>query len=287
LNAILLRNKGNAHYGLGHHQDALFFYERALNIDPGNSDLWKNKGAALGMLDRYEEALVCFDRGLEIAPRDGELWRNKGTALVALGRHDEAEACFGRTHFKKLRGISRIASIRLFTEPPAHLPDVNYATMGLPKDFIASADRELELDGELVSYVEAHGPLFFPKQIKRLEESKRKAFFSSEAKSPLWDVYFASGGSGVRYSILVEFNVQPRTRLDTAEARKTAFLEYEELFAEEAMKYIFENPKAPTEMIAEHAMSYASHKIMVKYGIALEDMVAIIAEGTGKWSRSV
>ena len=208
-------------------------------------------------------------------------------ALLALGRHDEAEACFRRTHFKEPKGISRIASIRLFTEPPAYRTDGNYATVGLPKGFIASADRELGLDGELVSYVEAHGPMFFPKQIKRLEESKRKAFFSSEAKSPLWEVYFASGGSGVRYSILVEFNVQSGTRLDTAESRKTAFLEYERLFAEEAMKYMLENPEATTEMIADHALSSASHKIMVKYGIALEDMVAIIAEGTGKRSKSV
>jgi len=180
---------------------------------------------------------------------------------------------------------SRIANVRLFMEPPPHLsPDANYFTTGLPKGFIESADRELELDGELVSSIKARRVLEI-ERIPPLQDSERQAFFSSQAKSPLWDVYYGSGWSGARYSVLIEYNIQPGIHSDTTRSRRSIYLEWEEYFDKAVMEYIVENDKATSEEITNRAIEAASHKTMVKHGISRQEMGGIIAEGTAKWSK--
>lgn len=184
---------------------------------------------------------------------------------------------------------SSIASVRLFTEPPAWLPDVNYVTTGLPKDFIETADRELKLNGELVSYVKAHGDVLPVEKIPRMGDSESQAFFSQQAKSGLWRVYYGSGASGVRYSILVEFRVRETGRSRNEESRRLIYAEFEELLDKAMIKYTLDclrKGKTPdSEDVANQAMSSASHEVMCKHGILTQEMMDIIAEGTSKWSK--
>ncbi|MBS1268458.1 MAG: hypothetical protein MAG458_01187 [Nitrosopumilus sp.] len=51
-------------------ENALDFFEQALLLNQNNPDLWNLKGVALRSLGRYEEALYCFNKSLEIEPRD-------------------------------------------------------------------------------------------------------------------------------------------------------------------------------------------------------------------------
>jgi len=51
-------------------ENALDFFEQALLLNQNNPDLWNHKGVALRSLGRYEEALYCFNKSLEIEPRD-------------------------------------------------------------------------------------------------------------------------------------------------------------------------------------------------------------------------
>ena len=60
---------------------------------PGDRDLYIRRGAALDELGRHEEALAWFDKALQIAPGDGWALHNKALTLSALGRSEEALAC--------------------------------------------------------------------------------------------------------------------------------------------------------------------------------------------------
>lgn len=87
---------------------ALEEFNKALDIDPANTDALNNKGCVLGELagremalgecyeTLLEEALACFDRALEVNPEDGETWSNKGNALLLAGNLEESIECHDR-----------------------------------------------------------------------------------------------------------------------------------------------------------------------------------------------
>jgi tetratricopeptide (TPR) repeat protein len=94
LTAAGWNTKGVSLSELGHSEEAVACYDRALAINPRYVTAWTNKGVALDRLDRLEEALSWFDRVLAINPRDSIAWINKGSALHGSGRSEEAIACF-------------------------------------------------------------------------------------------------------------------------------------------------------------------------------------------------
>ena len=96
LNAAELNDKGLSLSNLGHSEEALGYYDRALALDPEYALAWDNKGAALGHLGRYEEELTCIDRALALNPEHALAWYNKGVELGRLGRHEEGLACYER-----------------------------------------------------------------------------------------------------------------------------------------------------------------------------------------------
>ena len=87
--------KGKAFSKLKKFVESESFYDKALEIDPNNPDLWNGKGEALTNLRRYQEAIECFDKALSIQP-NWESWRSKGEALTNLRRYQEAIECFDK-----------------------------------------------------------------------------------------------------------------------------------------------------------------------------------------------
>ena len=57
-------------------------FDKAIEINPQNSNAWNNKGVALGNLNKYDEAMKAFDKAIEINPQDSDAWNNKGVALL-------------------------------------------------------------------------------------------------------------------------------------------------------------------------------------------------------------
>ena len=51
---------------------------------------WNNKGDALTKLNKSDEAIKAFDKAIEINPHDSDAWNNKGNALNKLDKYDEA-----------------------------------------------------------------------------------------------------------------------------------------------------------------------------------------------------
>ena len=92
-------------YIKGKYKEALEFYDRALEINSKNGELWFDKGESLCGLGRYEEAVACYDRALELKPEDGHIWYGKGEALRNSGKYYEAITCYDKTvEFDPLAG---------------------------------------------------------------------------------------------------------------------------------------------------------------------------------------
>ena len=79
--------------GLVHLQDnqyefAIEWIARAIRLgSPKPAYLW-NLGAALHKQGRYEEALKTFDKAVQLQPDDADLWKNLGEVLVSLDRQE-------------------------------------------------------------------------------------------------------------------------------------------------------------------------------------------------------
>ncbi len=62
-NGIMLHNQGKF-------AEALECYDKALAIDPQNSNVLSNKGLSLHNQGKFAEALECYDKALTIDPHD-------------------------------------------------------------------------------------------------------------------------------------------------------------------------------------------------------------------------
>ncbi|MDD1748842.1 MAG: tetratricopeptide repeat protein [Methanothrix sp.] len=99
---------------LGRYDEALEYYERALQIDPDNKLAWINKANALTMLNRtdeatgaYQEALNITNKSLMADPEDSDLWAEKGLLLHNVGSSEEAVKAFANaTHIDPMDEIS-------------------------------------------------------------------------------------------------------------------------------------------------------------------------------------
>ena len=85
-----LVKKGNTLSDLGRNDEAIQYYNKALQIDPNQTLALNSKGEALYMLDKYDEAIQHYDKALQIDTNDTDALFNKGLALNNLDRNDEA-----------------------------------------------------------------------------------------------------------------------------------------------------------------------------------------------------
>ncbi len=86
--------RGNALYWMKRFEEALQCFQQALEIDPKYEYAWVCKGDALSRMKQFEEALQCFQQALEIDPQDRYAWTCKGNALFWMKRLEEALQCF-------------------------------------------------------------------------------------------------------------------------------------------------------------------------------------------------
>ena len=70
--------------------DALEHHQKALALDPDNPEIWLNYGRSLDNLRQREQALDCYEKAVVLQPQMAEGWFNKGKILGELRRYDEA-----------------------------------------------------------------------------------------------------------------------------------------------------------------------------------------------------
>ena len=90
-NASAYAQLGNAYFDAERWQDAIQWYEQALQIEPNNADVSTDLGVSYYYTNRPDEALAQFDKSLQIDPRHTKTMLNKGIVL-AFGKEDLARA---------------------------------------------------------------------------------------------------------------------------------------------------------------------------------------------------
>ncbi|CAD8123460.1 unnamed protein product [Paramecium sonneborni] len=69
---------------MNHFEEAVYFFDQALNIDSINYNFLKCKDNALINLNHLEEAIEFYDKALHINPNSFDLLNNKSLALLVL-----------------------------------------------------------------------------------------------------------------------------------------------------------------------------------------------------------
>lgn len=72
-------------------------YDRALEQQPQNIELWLGKGAFLEELQLYERALEAYDRAIAIAPNSDLAWLGISQSFLALQEYDAALESVAKT----------------------------------------------------------------------------------------------------------------------------------------------------------------------------------------------
>jgi len=75
---------------VGSYTNAILCYDKALEIDPEDSNVLVNKGDALTNLGRYEEARQCYDKVLDQNPNSSMALYNKACIIALQGETDES-----------------------------------------------------------------------------------------------------------------------------------------------------------------------------------------------------
>jgi hypothetical protein len=76
---------------LGDPAKAEAYFQKALQLDPGNAGVMGNLGIVYAMRGRSDEAIALFDRALAADPKNARMYLNKGRALRQLGKVAEAD----------------------------------------------------------------------------------------------------------------------------------------------------------------------------------------------------
>lgn len=78
---ISLTNKGYDLQNKNHHEEAINYFNQAIEIDPGYADAWKGKGESLESIKRYDDALSAFNMVIKLTPNDERAWYFRCRAL--------------------------------------------------------------------------------------------------------------------------------------------------------------------------------------------------------------
>lgn len=109
--ALELGRRGLAARQAGQLQQALRYYDGALEICPHEVGILINKGAALSATGDSAGALSAFDHATRADPGNAAAWYNKGAILGPSGRLRDALECFENAqrlgHPDALKGIQR------------------------------------------------------------------------------------------------------------------------------------------------------------------------------------
>jgi tetratricopeptide (TPR) repeat protein len=92
-----LATLGTALLRLGQHDDALRVFDKAIQFEPNDGQLWWQMGNALIEAGRSSDALVCFQHTITLNPRHGDAAYKAGHILHTLGRFEEALASLRRS----------------------------------------------------------------------------------------------------------------------------------------------------------------------------------------------
>ncbi|MBU0476146.1 MAG: tetratricopeptide repeat protein [Bacteroidetes bacterium] len=86
--------KGYNAQELGELDNAILYYQKAIELNPNYVDAYYNMGNAYGKNDNADKAIECYQKVIEIAPNYTDAYLYMGLAYGTEGDFDEAIMCF-------------------------------------------------------------------------------------------------------------------------------------------------------------------------------------------------
>jgi tetratricopeptide (TPR) repeat protein len=93
INSDLLVTKGDALSQIGNYTGAIIYYDKVLDLQPnstGSTGIIESIGNDLYRLGKYKEAIRSYDKALSIQPNNPDLLINKGNALFHIANYSGA-----------------------------------------------------------------------------------------------------------------------------------------------------------------------------------------------------
>lgn len=132
------------------YEEALKYYDKAININPEYANAYYNKGLVyLYDQGKYEEAIKCFDKVIQLRPKDTEACFNKMYSLFHLKKYKEAIKWYGKV--KKLD--SNYVELKNFKEEMLdefHTYDNTLSQIEDALNFYGQDDEILKLKAEII-----------------------------------------------------------------------------------------------------------------------------------------
>ncbi len=88
--SIAYNNRGNAYDEIGQFNRAVQDYDRAIGLDPSDTNAFVNRGVAYGNLGQYTLSLGDYDRAIELNPNNATAWQNRCDARARAGQFTAA-----------------------------------------------------------------------------------------------------------------------------------------------------------------------------------------------------
>ena len=82
-------NKGLALSDLNKNDEAIKAYDKAIEINPQDSNAWDNKGNALYDLNKTDEAIKAYNKAIEINPQNSIAWYNRASTYSFINNKDQ------------------------------------------------------------------------------------------------------------------------------------------------------------------------------------------------------
>ena len=78
-------------------EEAIFYFEKAREIDPEIKEIYDLLGTLLLQLEQYEKAREVLEQGVELFPDSSTVWQNLSFLYAKLGEKEKAEAAFEKS----------------------------------------------------------------------------------------------------------------------------------------------------------------------------------------------
>ncbi len=68
------------------YDEAMVYFDKALELDPANGKIWFNRGNNFVYQKKYKEALECFDKAIELEPENNYFKINREIILEYVSK---------------------------------------------------------------------------------------------------------------------------------------------------------------------------------------------------------
>jgi superkiller protein 3 len=86
--------KGNIASENEEYNEAIFYYQKSIEINPQSNEAYYNMGFAYQNKGNYNRAIECYEKSIEINPQYDDAYTNMGLAYVKKGNDNKAIECW-------------------------------------------------------------------------------------------------------------------------------------------------------------------------------------------------